>query len=286
MERILRQQKEARLAAAAEAERLKKEREKAQQLVSPLLPSDVEKASLLSGTLPSTQALVPPAAGGVSATFTRHLQNLKRRTGLGSNDQNQPLTQLENKPVTNASPTPPPLPRLDNKPTHLPSPVAPTVGNKPAIDSRGRSPSPPPVAKPLSLPPISSDYSLNEQYLSSAKAPQPQTPGLSWDEEYMPGSFPPIANGGHRDVNSRPTPLSDICRYLFFPCFLSNQFSVARNIDLAISACKSESGDVLQNRERMERVKESLNDGYCDISGRKDNLHHIGILKFGSMAIY
>ena len=28
----------------------------------------------------------------------------------------------------------------------------------------------------------------------------------------------------------------------------------------------------------MERVKESLDDGYCDISGRKDNLHHIGIL--------
>jgi len=60
-------------------------------------------------------------------------------------------------------------------------------------------------------------------------------------------------------VNSRPTPLSDI----------------SMNINLAIGACKSESGDVLQNRERMERVRESLNDGYCDVSGSKDNFHHI-----------
>jgi len=34
----------------------------------------------------------------------------------------------------------------------------------------------------------------------------------------------------------------------------------------------------------MERVKESLDDGYCDISGRKDNLHHIGMLKSEFMA--
>ena len=224
MERILRQQKEARLAAAAEAERLTKEREKAQQAVSPHLPSDVEKASLLSGNTPTlTQTLVPPATGGVfSGNFNRHLQNLRRRTGLGSNE-NQPLAKLENKPAPDASPTPPPLPRLDNKSTHLPSPVAPTVGNKPASDSHGHSSPPPPITKPLPLkPPLSSDYSLNEQYLSSAKASQSQIPGLSLGEEYMPGTFPPIANDVHRDVNSRPTPLSDICRYLFFSGFLSD----------------------------------------------------------------
>ena len=46
---------------------------------------------------------------------------------------------------------------------------------------------------------------------------------------------------------------------------------------MAINACRSESGDVLQNRERMEQVKESLNEGYCDISGRSGNLRHIGV---------
>jgi len=206
VERILRQQKEARLAAVAEAERLKKEREKKQQAVTPHLPSDMEKASLLSSNTPtSTQALVPLTTGGVSATFARHLQNLKRRTGLSSNDQNQPLAKLENRPVADASPTPPP----HHTPTHLPLSVAPTIGNKPTSDSQGRSP---PISKPLPYkPPLSSEYSLNEQYLSSVKASQSQSPGLPWDEEYMPGSFPPIANDVRREVNSRPTPLGDIC---------------------------------------------------------------------------
>jgi len=50
----------------------------------------------------------------------------------------------------------------------------------------------------------------------------------------------------------------------------------ARNIEMAIDSCKPESGGLLQNREHMQRVKESLNDGYCDVSGRKGDLHHIG----------
>lgn len=50
----------------------------------------------------------------------------------------------------------------------------------------------------------------------------------------------------------------------------------AKNIDMAVNSCKSESGNLLTNRQQMQRVKESLNDGYCDISGRKGDLHHIG----------
>jgi hypothetical protein len=53
---------------------------------------------------------------------------------------------------------------------------------------------------------------------------------------------------------------------------------LARNIELAIDSCKPESGNLLHNRERMQRVKESVDDGYCDISGRKENLHNIGML--------
>lgn len=45
---------------------------------------------------------------------------------------------------------------------------------------------------------------------------------------------------------------------------------------MAVSSCRSESANLLTNRQQMQRVKESLNDGYCDISGRKGDLHHIG----------
>ncbi|KAF9562769.1 hypothetical protein CPC08DRAFT_749290 [Agrocybe pediades] len=60
--------------------------------------------------------------------------------------------------------------------------------------------------------------------------------------------------------------------------------NISRNIDMAIDSCKPESGGLLQNREHMQRVKESQNDGYCDVSGRKGDLHHIG--QMGPVKIY
>ena len=58
---------------------------------------------------------------------------------------------------------------------------------------------------------------------------------------------------------------------------------------MAINSCRSESADLLQNREHMQRVKETLNDGYCDISGRKGDLHNIGegrcILSLSSLRV-
>ncbi|KAJ3518121.1 hypothetical protein NLJ89_g72 [Agrocybe chaxingu] len=53
---------------------------------------------------------------------------------------------------------------------------------------------------------------------------------------------------------------------------------ISDNIELAVQSCKQETGDLLHNRESMQKVKESVDDGYCDISGRKDNLHHIEVL--------
>ena len=57
---------------------------------------------------------------------------------------------------------------------------------------------------------------------------------------------------------------------------LWSSVALASNIDTAIRACKEEKGDVLQNRTHMEMVKESLNEGYCDISGRVGELNLIG----------
>ena len=44
------------------------------------------------------------------------------------------------------------------------------------------------------------------------------------------------------------------------------------NIDMAIQACREERSNVVQNKERMQVIKESLNDGYCDVSGQGGDL--------------
>lgn len=45
---------------------------------------------------------------------------------------------------------------------------------------------------------------------------------------------------------------------------------------MAIKACRPEAGNLLRNREEMCQVKESLNEGYCDISGRIGDLNRVG----------
>ncbi|KAI0646791.1 hypothetical protein C8Q79DRAFT_956470 [Trametes meyenii] len=52
--------------------------------------------------------------------------------------------------------------------------------------------------------------------------------------------------------------------------------SIAANIDMAIKACKEERGGVLRNRQQMQMVKESLNEGYCDISGHPTDMALVG----------
>lgn len=50
----------------------------------------------------------------------------------------------------------------------------------------------------------------------------------------------------------------------------------ASNIDVAIRSCRAESSNLLQNRQEMRYVKESNNDGYCDISGHAQNMILVG----------
>lgn len=56
------------------------------------------------------------------------------------------------------------------------------------------------------------------------------------------------------------------------------EVSSASNIDTAIRACKEERSDLIQNREQIQMVKESLNDSYCDISGNVGDLSLLGEL--------
>ena len=51
---------------------------------------------------------------------------------------------------------------------------------------------------------------------------------------------------------------------------------LASNIDMAIKACSEETSDLLRNRQQMQMVKESLDEGYCDVSGRTGDLDFIG----------
>lgn len=47
---------------------------------------------------------------------------------------------------------------------------------------------------------------------------------------------------------------------------------------MAIKACTQEQGHLLRNRDQMQMVKESLDEGYCDISGRAGDLDFIGTI--------
>ncbi|KAF5326190.1 hypothetical protein D9611_000170 [Ephemerocybe angulata] len=59
---------------------------------------------------------------------------------------------------------------------------------------------------------------------------------------------------------------------------------IAHNIDLAVKACKEESGNVLHNRESMQEVHETRNESYCDVSGTSENLRLAG--EMGKVKIY
>ena len=54
------------------------------------------------------------------------------------------------------------------------------------------------------------------------------------------------------------------------------KISPAANIDMAVRACREERGELLKNQQNMQIVKESLNDGYCDVSGHAHDMIHIG----------
>jgi len=95
----------------------------------------------------------------------------------------------------------------------------------------------------------------------------------------------PVPSGKGPQVPEKPitdlvTPLANIGEsLLWLPIPASSrEFSPASNIDTAIRACKEERSDLIQSRQQMQMVKETLNDGYCDISGNIDDLSFLGKL--------
>ena len=184
VERILRQQEEARL--ATEAERLQKEKALSYQVAAiPNLPhtTEPEKSSVASTeTGASLQTMIPPtsAAGALSGIFNRHLnlQSLKRHTGLVPNELSRP-------------------PRVSEK--------------QPVKDAPGLSPSPSSPSRPQSPMKPKDEYILNQQYLSGGEQSRLRPPIMNDDSDVMPGGFPGPGNTVTRGTNPQPTPLSDIC---------------------------------------------------------------------------
>jgi hypothetical protein len=51
---------------------------------------------------------------------------------------------------------------------------------------------------------------------------------------------------------------------------------LANNIDMAIKACAPERSDLLRNREKMQIVLESLEEGYCHVNRKTRDLELVG----------
>ena len=94
---------------------------------------------------------------------------------------------------------------------------------------------------------------------------------------------PSKGQGFNRSPNSggpNVTPLSNICTFcesVTPKCYLILHSHLANNIDMAIKACAPERGNLLRNREEMQTVRESLDEGYCDVAGRTGELNLIGM---------
>ncbi|TFK75311.1 hypothetical protein BDN72DRAFT_892280 [Pluteus cervinus] len=150
------------------------------------------------------------------------------------------------------------------------------VSTATAVSDRDR-PSKPSLDGPTNTPPQVPDKALvpianagppssvrrSFQNLKHRFAPAPTNPGPS----PLRGADAPPPKV-HTSSQQGVTPLSNI----------------SANIDLAIQACQHESQGVLKNREEMIRVKESLDEGYCDVVGRAGNLITIG--EMGSFKVY
>ncbi|KAJ6495551.1 hypothetical protein C8R47DRAFT_1213045 [Mycena vitilis] len=202
------------------------------------------------------------------------LKALKRRGYNGASQrilrQQNALRQaaVEEEKVRNA--------QLMSKPP--PSMPAYTTTDVPSAEKSGSGPPalPPPETRPHSGPPppeskqrpssgvMGSFQQLKRKInttIHPADKPGPTGP--------LPQNSPaPAAPTAPKPSSKTVTPLSQI----------------SSNIDMAIQACRPESGDLLRNREQMQQVQESLNEGYCDISGRVGDLTVVG--EVGSIKVY
>lgn len=68
------------------------------------------------------------------------------------------------------------------------------------------------------------------------------------------------------------------------PPTVTPQSNIRSNVAMAIKGCRPEEGKLVHNRREMQTIKESLDEGYCDVSGHVAELDHIGAM--GTMKIF
>ncbi|KAF8070283.1 hypothetical protein FPV67DRAFT_1486835 [Lyophyllum atratum] len=163
-----------------------------------------------------------------------------------------------------------------------------TLLSKPPSSAAGDSAPSTPLTPPSAQPPSTKPPSTKPPLIKASPDPQvpfmdqpPPTPSRNPLKMFKrkTGSLPPVElpplippyshiSPTRPDTDSHVTPLSNI----------------SSNIDMAIKACRPESGNLLRNRQEMRQVRESLNEGYCDVSGRVGDLNRVG--EMGSVKIY
>ncbi|KAI5889804.1 uncharacterized protein SCHCODRAFT_02635666 [Schizophyllum commune H4-8] len=156
--------------------------------------------------------------------------------------------------------------------------------NTPSVPGGFAPPAPPKDAKPpISQPPlpIAARDSTDSSATAVEKAPsimdsvteslsRPQSTLQKWKNKFgaLPTPTPGPSMGGTMTPQPQPqgpavTPWSNI----------------DRNVDIAMQGCRAESANVIKNgQEHMERVREALNEGYCDISNQVGDLTQLGTI--------
>ncbi|KNZ80421.1 Sacsin [Termitomyces sp. J132] len=146
-----------------------------------------------------------------------------------------------------------------SSPTAPPAPPVPLISKPPPGKPLSEAPkTPSPATEPLPTTPFRNSLNLFKwkKDLAPPPEPSPLIPPVSHKSPVTP------------TTDSHVTPLKNI----------------SSNIDMAIRACRPESGNLLRNRQEMRRVQESLDEGYCDVSGGLEDLNLIG--EMGNVRIY
>ncbi|KAI9511382.1 hypothetical protein F5148DRAFT_1172037 [Russula earlei] len=191
----------------------------------------------------------------------------------------------------------PPIPPTSSTPSTPPTPPAPsgtaTAAPSPPASAATTNPEPDRLLKlGAFLRPNRSDTSSPRPTSTSNKAEDVLSSSLS------SSSSNPVPSTGKRDISPAPNPDMPGAASLSASQAPSRTLvrspqpgsritplsNIASNIDMAIRACAPERSHLLRNRKEMHMVKESLNDGYCDVSGRSDDLDLVGSM--GGVRIY
>jgi hypothetical protein len=100
--------------------------------------------------------------------------------------------------------------------------------------------------------------------------------GLSSGSPSAGAGLLPSSGAGPSQPSGHVTPLTNISETFLFDLSAVTEVLPDANIQNAIKACRPETRGLMRNREHMQQVKESMNEGYCDVSGRAGDLVHVG----------